>query len=329
MLFNKNNNGQAELKKHLGFLYASGNFDNMKTDIILVEEEMIEYIGQPVYDKANAHYISNNYGTGGQYKLLDDLVEHIQIPVAYYAYHNFASHNDVSHSGSGRKVAIDSENEKMAWEWMINRDDEATLNKAHKTTDRLIAFLEKNAANISEWKDSEAQKLARSLFINTAKEFDDIFPIDNSRRFFIKILPFIKEVERKHILPVLGKTLFDDMKAAIQSGEFTDYEDMLLLVRLPLVYYSLGLAVKRLSVNILPSGIFQDYISEFQTQKASKPAPTEIRKEIQASLLADAKTELSALQLELTKIATEALDEEYVPDSPISRIDPDKPILRL
>ena len=329
MLFNKSNNGQVELKALLGFLYASNNFDNIKTDIILEEENMIELIGKPVMDKAQAHYNSTNYNTGSTYLLLDNLVHYIQLPVAYYATHNYASHSDVTHGDDGRKVVIDSANEKMAWEWMIARDDEATLNKAHKTTDRLIAFLDANADNITEWKNSDAQKTARGLFINTAKQFSDIFPIDNSRRFFIKILPFILESERKHLLPVLGKTRYDDMKAAILSGNFTDKEDMLLLIRVPLVYYALSLAVKRLSINMLPNGIFQDYISDRLSMKARQPAPTDVRREVGHSFLADADLELQNLQKEISKLDAEAALIDYVPVDPIAHIDPEAQIFRI
>ena len=55
MLFNKNENGQAELKELLGFLYAGDEFANIKTDIELAEETIIEYIGQPVYDRAQTY----------------------------------------------------------------------------------------------------------------------------------------------------------------------------------------------------------------------------------------------------------------------------------
>jgi hypothetical protein len=329
MLFNKSQNGQEELKALLGFLHASNKFANIETDIMLEHEAMTELIGKPVMDKAQAHYITANYNTGGEYKLLDDLVHYIQLPIAYYATHNYAAHNDVGHGDDGRKVKIDTANEKMAWEWMIIRDDEATLNKAHKTTDRLISFLDYNADSITEWKDSDAQKLARSLFINTAKQFGDIFPIDNSRRFFIKIMPFIRESERKYLLPVLGKTRFDDVKTAIKSGDFTDLEDMLMLIRVPLVYYTLSLAVKRLSVSILPNGIFQEYISNNQTLKAKQPAPTDVRKEVGHSFLADAQLELENLQKELTKLDAEAAAIDYVPEDPIKHIDPESSIFRI
>lgn len=330
MLFNKNNEGAKELKGLLGFLFASNTFANIETDIVLSEEDMIELIGQAVYDKAQAHYYSGNWGsTETQYKLLNELVKRIQLPVAYYAYYSYSAHTDVSHSDNGRKVVIDGENEKMAWEWMINRDDDATLNKAHKTTDRLIGWLDANQDNIAEWKESEAQKASRRLFINTVKQFEKIFPIDHSRRFFIKITPFISEAERKHLLPVLGRERFDDMKAAIESGDFTDKEDMLMLIQVPLAYYALSMAVKRLSIRILPNGIFQDYISQFQTAKAKQPAPTDVRRDIQQSLYEDAQFELQNLQKEISKLDAEAIDETYEPEDLSKHIDPEAQVFRL
>lgn len=328
MLFDKNNTGQDELKALLGFLYASSKFANIKTDIMLVEEEVIEMIGQPVYDRAETYYKTGDFDPNGT-ELNDLLVQHIQLPVAYYASGKFAAHTDIGHGEDGRKVKIDNANEKLPWEWMVSRDDNAMLNKAHKTMDRLIAFLEKNAANITEWKDSDSQKIARSLFINTTKQFNEIFPIDNSRRFFIKIIPFIKEVERKHLLPVLGKERYDAIKAALLSGDFTDEEEMLQLIRVPLVYFTLNLAVKRLSVRILPNGIFQDFTSEFQTKDAKKPAPTQLANEIANMLYNNAAFELENLQKEISKLDAEAASEEYVPEAPNSHLDSETPIFRI
>ncbi len=323
MLFNKDNNGQEELKGLLGFLYAANEFANIATDIELAEEEIIELIGKPVYDKAKAHYDG-----GPESELLDALVKHIQLPVAYYAVHSFSQHLDVSHGEDGRKVRIDNENEKIPWEWMIHKDDEAILNKAHKTTDRLIAFLESHANDITEWKDSPAQKEARSLFINTARIFDSIFPIDRSRRFFIKIIPFIREAERKYIVPVLTQAIYDAVKAAIQSGNLGDYAPLVPLVQVPLAFYTLAMAVQRLSVTMLPNGIFQEYITERQTMKANKPADISLRMEVMNNLKRTADLELDNLQKYLSKKAAEEAGETYEGED-LYKIDPDDKFVRL
>ncbi len=330
MLFNKDNDhkGTDELKKLTGFLYASVNFENIKTDVQLQEEAMIELIGQAVYDRARTYYKTDDFNPDGT-ELNDKLVQYLRLPIAYYAIHDYQAHTDVSHSGDGRKIKIDADNEKLPWEWMIHRDDEATLNKAHKTTDRLIAFLEKNQEQIAEWKNSEAQKTARSLFINTAKQFEEIFPIDNSRRFFLKILPFIKEAERKHIRPVLGNELFDDIKTAIKTGDFTDYEDTLAYIRMPVAFFALSMAVQRLSVQILPGGIFQEYVSDRLTQKAKQVAETTVRKEVGHSLFQDAQLELGSLAEYLDRLDAEAAGEEFDTPDITGHINSNEGIVRL
>lgn len=329
MLFNKDDQhkGTDELKKLTGFLYASVNFDNIKTDVQLQEEAMIELIGYDVFNRARNYYQSEDFDPDGE-ELNDQLVQHMRLPIAYYAIHAYQAHTDVSHSGDGRKIKIDSDQEKLPWEWMLHRDDEATLNKAHKTTDRLIAFLEKNEDDIAEWKNSDAQKAARSLFINNAKQFDDIFPIDKSRRFFLHIIPFIREAERKHLRPVLAD-LFDTIKDAIKTGDFTDYEDTLAYIRVPVAYFALSIAVQRLSVQILPNGIFQEYVSERLTQKAKQVADTAVRKEVGKALFDDAQLELRSLAEYLNKLDAEAAGEEFDTPDMTRHINYNDKIVRL
>lgn len=324
MLFNKDNNGQEELKEFLGFIYASNEFANIKTDIELAEEDMIKLIGQEVYDRAQEYY----NGTMDEDDLDYKLVKHIQLPVAYYAVHAFTAHTDVSHGEDGRKVIIDPNNEKIAWDWMIDRDDEAILNKAHKTTDRLIAFLEKNEEDIEEWKESDAQKTARRLFIPTAAIFDFIFPIDNSRRFFLKLIPFMDEVERKYLKPVLGER-YDLIKAALESGDTEEYDDLIPMIRVPVAYLTLSIAIRRLSVTLMPNGIFQDYVSDRIYLKAKQPAPVNVRIEVAKALQYDGEFELTSLQKKISELDAEASGETYEPTDMTERMDPDESFFRL
>jgi len=325
MLFNKEENGQEELKALLGFLYSSNNFDNIKTDIELAEEDIQKIIGPEIFSVAQNYYSE----PGVLNPLLVSLVEHIQLPVALYAYFAFAAHTDISHSENGRKVTLDPESEKMPWEWMVRKDDEAILNKAHKTTDRLLTFLEKNVEGLRDWQDSDARKMARSCFINTASKFNEFFPIDNSRRFFMAIVPFMKEVEKKHILPVLGLTRYEDMKSSIESGEFEDPDNILSRVQLPIALYTLSIAIRRLSVSIMPNGIFQDYVSERLTQKAKQPASSSVRQEVAKSLQYDAEFELNSLQKLISELEATAAGEKYEPTDLNERMDPDQTFIRL
>jgi len=302
MLFNKNNNGIDELQKLTGFLYAYNHFENIRTDIEPAHEDMGRLIGSGVMQIAEDHYLSEQYESPGQEnELLTNLVKHVQLPIAYYSIYTFSKNTDVSHEDTGRKVKIDAEREKLPWEWMLEKDERAIINKAHRTTDRLLTFLDNNADNLTEWKDSEARKAILVQFFQNAEQFNSVYPISHSRRFFLHIQPFIAEVERKFIAPILGKR-YSEIKEAMKAGTYDDKEKLLPLIRVPLALLSIAVAVDRLAIEVLPEGVFQRYISSTVTQNAKKAAEIEQKREFAIQLNRDGQTELQFLQQALIKI---------------------------
>lgn len=216
MLFDKSGTGIDELKELTGFLYSYNNFENIRTDLELAQEDMAALIGDELMGVADEHYNSEDFGAE-DFELLTELVKKIQLPVAYFAIYSFSQNADISHEDSGRKVKIDADREKMPWEWMLDKDEKAILKKAHKTTDRLISFLEKNISeeDLAAWAESDARAAIKGQFIDSAEVFNSIYPIDNSRRFFLVISPFIREAERKYIKPALTEDVFNELKVAL------------------------------------------------------------------------------------------------------------------
>lgn len=319
MLFDKSSTGIDELKELTGFLYSYNNFENIRTDLELAQEDMAALIGDELMEVAEAHYLSDYYEnsdfepedppaepplTSADYDILTELVKKIQLPVAYFAIHSFSQNADVSHEDSGRKVKIDSEREKLPWEWMLDKDEKAILKKAHKTTDRLISFLEKNIAEdaLSAWVESDARAAIKGQFIDSAEVFNSIYPIDNSRRFFLVISPFIREAERKYIKPALTTTTFDEIKTALGSDEgYADDDGILDYIRTPLAYFAMSIAIDRLAVEVLPEGVFQNLIAENTNTK--NPAMTDVKREVSKLLFNQGQAELRILTEYLRKLA--------------------------
>jgi len=326
-----------ELKKATGFLYAQNNIENITTDLELAEEDLRGVVGDEIIDAALAHYDSENYESQNpvpadppadppvdppNYEIWTKLVKYIQLPVAYFAIHSFYQNTDVSHEDTGRKVKIDAEREKLPWEWMLEKDEKAILKKAHRTTDRLINFLEQNIDAFPEWAGSDARKEIRCQFIASATEFHTVYPIDYSRRFFLTISPFIREAERKYIKPVLGEDVFDVMKTAMGTlpdpdaeppvTAYADTDGLLPLIRVPLALYAMSIAVTRLSLEVLPEGVFQNLVSERLTQNAKVPATAQDRFEISKSLQTRANDELRFLQEKIRKIAAASSETEFI-----------------
>ncbi len=299
ILFNKNSDGSAELKSLVGWLYKSIEFDNVRMDIELAQEEVANLIGADVLNRALVHYSGVEYEAETPTPLMifnDTLVHYIQLPVALLAYKSYSENADVSHEDSGRKVKIDSDNEKLPWEWMLDRDNAAILRKAYKTLDRLISFLENNVEAIDEWKNSEVRTLMNSLFISSTSKFDAIFPIDKSLRFFLKILPFVKEVERKQIRPILGAELFTSLKEKKAAGTLLEAdEDLLEYVNNAIPFLTMSIATKRLSLQVIPEGVVQSFVSERQTSQAKSVPVLELVNQISKSLQTDGSAELRSL----------------------------------
>ena len=211
MIFNKNNKGNEELRKLTGSYYASNDFEKISQDINLSEEDLIKIIGQEVYDRAAAHYNLTDEARAALLpevrELGDALLERVQLPIAIYATFMMYRKNDISHESSGRKVKIDPDNEKIPWQWQLERDDEVQLEAYYRSIDRLIDWMDHK--EIAEWLNTPTKEAMKKQLVKTATDFDTYYPIDRSSRFFVMVSPFVREVERKYIRPALGIELYE------------------------------------------------------------------------------------------------------------------------
>jgi hypothetical protein len=311
MIFNKANNGNTELRTLTGSYYKSNDFDKISVKIMLASEDLQELIGKEIFQRAENHYLSADYLAATDPALNDQLVQHIQLPISFLATLWHYQGNDISHEDSGRKMKIDPESEKMAWEWMYDRDDAAALRNYQKAFDRLVKFLNANAADLEEWKDSTARKKTLALFIPTYEAFNDLFSIDSSPVFFLRIAPIMREVERKFIKPIIGAEKFTELKELIASGEeiFEDVQELIETICTPIPLLTMAIAVKRFSLSLIPEGVVQNFISERHTAKASYPATLDIVNAVAKSLHTDGLNLLNELKKYWSTINTDESDQ--------------------
>lgn len=315
MLFNKNNKGNEELRTLTGSYYKSNDFDKISVKIELASEDIIALIGDAVFAKTELHYQSVNYQVESptpELVFLDCLVQHLQLPIAFLATLWHYQGNDISHEDTGRKMKIDADSEKMAWEWMYDRDDVAALRNFRKTYDRLVKFLNANVGSLPEWADSAAKKKTLSLFINTPEHFNGLFAIDDSPVFFLRIAPLMREIERKHIKPIIGNEKFNELKGMIQSGtELSEAnQDLYDFICDPIPLLTMSMAVKRFSLTVIPEGVVQNFFSERQTGKANIPAALELVKRVSESIWDDGIYVLNELKKHWSTLNVDETDED-------------------
>ncbi|GHB44404.1 DUF6712 family protein [Mongoliitalea lutea] len=327
MLFNKSNQGAQELQDRTGSYYANNDFSRIETDVLLAEKDIIKIVGGGVYARALNHYNSSNYQSESTDHVINNkLVQMLQMPIAYLATYNYYQSNLVSHQDTGRKVSIDNQNEKMAWEWMLDRDDRAHLLKVNKTVDLLISWLEEN--NITEWKNSDNRKLTRELFVNSEKVFQESYPIDESPRFFYTVLAWNNEVQTKTIKKALGALyapLLAFWQSSLVSGSGTppdnadELQELLEMVQKTIPLFVMSKAVKRLSLQVLPDSVVQQFKSDRGARAASTPALTEVIEWHHSSLLRDAYLALDDIKLFLQRMDPESGRFQLIPENKPSR----------
>ncbi len=357
MIFNKSSNGAAELKELIGFIYKSITFANLSSYIEFATRDLKKIIGAELYQQAEDHYLSANYHwvapvpdegetaeSHPEYAILDELVKKIQYPLAVHAYRMYVPSSDLTHSDKGRQIFV-SEQEKPAFEWQIEKDNENLLSLAHRATDILLEWLDANIAYtvtvagendgetveevLLKWADSAAYLSTKDLFINNVDEFEKVFLIENSRVTFLALVPFIRRFQHNDILAIIGKDRYDELLAAIASMEDGEEPVATLLdkVRTPLALMAMSVAVKRLSAQILPSGIFSNIVTGVVK---SKNASGKIdRNEVSNSLEKDGLKELVKLQEHIRKLDLTEAGETYTAVDPSERIDETLKFVRL
>lgn len=341
-LFNKGSNGADELKKVLGNIYANISFEEFEPFLINAEQDVKKLLTSSIFLLASDHYASNNYGnsnntpptgTDPDLDLLDEFVFKCQSCIARYGYYKYAPSSDLARSNSGRKFAVDPEHERIPSDRMLKRDDEINLQLAHESADRIFGFLEDNKSAEpfhTTWLASDLYKSRSGLFVATLEEFESTFPIFGSYRTLQVLMPFIKETQNIEIKNLLGTAKYDlviaDLKAAAQPEPAegvpsADTLEIKALASVACVFGALKKAAERLSVQILPQGIFRNVMIDEGVDSEKHPVDGEFYTKVITVMKIQFLNALKSLEEYLAKQQAIADGVDYELTTPADRID--------
>lgn len=141
-------------------------------------------------------------------------------------------------------------------QWSYFNFENAAATNADVFLDMALAFLDKNIGKFQSWKESEAYTQSKSLYINTAAELSRYLNIQNSRRAFIALVPFIQRAEELYIIPALGEDLHEGLKESmLGDGQYGEERTKLLrLLKPALAQYTLIEAIPEISFTVAGSG---------------------------------------------------------------------------
>ncbi len=311
LLFNKAGaDFSKEFKDALGFVDADFKFQKIKPDLVNATQEIASFLGNATYLEIVATYESNfDYETtAGQ------ILQFAQNAIANLAYRYFAPSNDLQHGTNGRKM-LTSEDSKTPFEYMIVASNDELERRSHRAMDNLINLLDESS---NTWKASDNYKATHRLFVRTVKEFNQFYTI-NSRYLLEKLSPGIAMAEKRLIIPRIGQTAYDALKAKRKDGSAlsADEETLLLMIQEATVYAALAWGVIRLQVTLFPDSISQAVRGDSATIKGRMPIVNNVLdqleqkfKEDTAQVLLDIEAAVKEPDPEPTTQTTNCPDED-------------------
>jgi hypothetical protein len=98
-------------------------------------------------------------------------------------------------------------------DWKEVRDlKRSLLETANEALDAAFEIMEANESDFSEWVASEYYTVFKSGIVRHTKKFNSYFDIQNSRKTFLALKPYMIEVEERFLNPMFGQCTLDFMK---------------------------------------------------------------------------------------------------------------------
>ena len=258
MLLNRQGNGAEEMRRYTGSYYANADFSKIEGIVAQVQAEVASVIGADMM-AAIEKYADEGINT--------DIVDAACRAVAYMAAMRYFRLNDISHETDGRKVKMDSENERRPFEWQLERDDRMHLEEYHRALGTLIALL----FNDDNFKKGSLYARLSALLVPNAACFGWATGIETSTYLFFRLIPFLTEAQR-YVAKRYGKdwqaTFFPDSTDS-DPAQGQPEEMLLYKAQAAIAHRALALFVRRTEMTALPAGVFRQAIGDGSTSLAN------------------------------------------------------------
>jgi hypothetical protein len=237
----------AEIKGFCGTLNSSTKFATLSGYVESAElKYIIPMIGQPLYDYINGLYNDSDPLSEKYTKLLTA----IQRPLAFYTMLEAAPYLLMNVGDAGVNESTGG-NVQQTRQWVYYRMEDKLASDAEQFLESLLTWLEiQDPLDFPLWTNSDAQKEARALIINSSATMAKAISFSHSRRGFLAFRPFIEQAETESIEDLLGSELFIIIKAQIKFNDLSDVNKKLVTKYLCPLLANLTLAKGLLFVSI-------------------------------------------------------------------------------
>jgi hypothetical protein len=239
---------------------------NMSIETLLpsikdAEEMFVKDLLGELYAVLLADYTDNTDAEGADTGMNADnalLLPFVQRALAYYSLYLSIENVAVS-IGDGGIQQTYSQNSQPAPRWKI-RDLQATyINKADRFADKLLQFLEENAAadTYGTWfSDVDANTAMSGVIVHSTKIASKYIDINDSRRIFLRLKKRIQQIESLYIKGLICGDQYDELVTQLQTGSLTANNRKLLNVLEPVIAKkALYETIPSLRISVTPEGL--------------------------------------------------------------------------
>lgn len=239
--------------------YANNDFSKVEGEIELATEELGNIVGEEIIALALAEMEKADTEADQM------LVRKVQRPIALLATLRMYQKNDLSHEDDGRKVKVSTDgSEKLPWEWQLDRDDQIHMDEYYASVDALVRYL--NQKRPEAWINGNTYRMSQQLLVRCGAQLKGYYPVEHAERTYLLLLPFLREAQRLTIMPAYGQQ-FDELLSEDRLPESEAHY----AAAQATVMLALSLALRRLPLSIIPSGIVRGYMAD-NGMKSSRAA---------------------------------------------------------
>ena len=260
MLFNRDGNGSIELQQITGIFAASNDFSVIASEIAEATRTVASLVGDAVIEEAEKNY--NDYGVE------DNITAAVRQAVAVLAVSRYTRNTLVSHGDNGSRVVAD-ENEKVPFEWMIDRDERAQRERWFRSMDTLYGLLERTKDE--SWISSDVRKAYNESIVRTLREFERVYPVDGSYYVYFMLQNLVIENQ-----PTVRRMVGAENWTGMTGQDATELQKELLpLCQRYVIISALITAVRRWNLEVFPLTIARRFAPSYQGGKSTRPATKE------------------------------------------------------
>ena len=261
MLFNKDGNGSLELQQITGIFYASNDYSVIASEIEDATRTVAGLVGEAVLEKAEEGYYGDELEMNG-------LVLAVRQAVAVLAVSRHSRNNLVSHGDHGARLPAD-ENEKIPFEWMIDRDERNQRERWFRAMDALYGLLEK--LQEPAWMDSPIRQAFNASIVRSLQDFERVYPVDGSYYVYYMLQNLVIESQ-----PPIRRMVGDgNWEAMTGSDPDQKHRDLLPLCQRYAILSALIKAVRRWNLEVFPLTIARRFSPSYQGGKSTRAATRE------------------------------------------------------